>query len=329
MDRPQIHVSEDLQAAYHAALESCLVVEHEPPGLVVARGASTLDLLHRMSTNNMTDLEPGHIRTTVLTTAIGRTVDVIHVIRRAEDFLILTSPGRAESVRAWLGRYIFFNDDVVLSEMSNGYHLWGMYGPSATDEAVAAAGVATAPDSPSCTIIGESLLWRTEKTFPGLCLLAAGDLHRRAQARWNDRGPGSPQAAAYEAHRIERGLPAPDREIDEDVIPLEVGLWHLVSFDKGCYIGQEIIARMESRSRIARQLTGVRLETLVSAPQDIEQADAPVGRLTSTAFSPRLGPIGLGLVRSALLQHSPTEVRLAPSGVRATLLPLPLDPLAS
>src|SRR3972149_36301 len=95
MDRPQIHVSEDLQAAYHAALESCLVVEHEPPGLVVARGASTLDLLHRMSTNNMTDLEPGHIRTTVLTTAIGRTGDGIHRIRRvAQSSAKVSSGGR-------------------------------------------------------------------------------------------------------------------------------------------------------------------------------------------------------------------------------------------
>ncbi len=329
MDKSQVRISEDLEAAYYAALEGCLVVEHEAPGVLVARGASTLDLLHRMSTNDMTGLGASEIRATVLTTAIGRTVDLIHVIRRAEDFLIVTSPGRAQSVQAWLGRYIFFNDDVVLGEMGDGPRLWGMYGPSAATEVAALTGVATAPDPPSCAILGESLFWKTEGPFPGWCLLAAPDLHHRAQARWGDRGPGSPQADAYEAHRIERGLPAPGREIDDDVIPLEVGLWHLVSFDKGCYIGQEVIARMESRSRIARQLAGALLETAVSAPQDIEQGNVPVGRLTSSAVSPRLGAIGLGLVRSAVLQQSPAEVRLAPSGVRGTLLSLPLDPLAT
>ncbi len=329
MERPQVHISEELQAAYNSALEDCLVVEHEPPGLVVARGASTLDLLHRMSTNDMTGLEPGQVRATVLTTAIGRTMDVIRVICRPDDFWILTSPGKADEVRSWLGRYIFFNDDVVLSDTGGDHHLWGIYGPSSATEVAGLTGAAKPPDLANGLRLGDSFLWKSEEGIPGYFLLAEPDLHHRARARWGDRGPGSPQADAYEAHRIERGLPAPGRDIDEDVIPLEVGLWHLVSFDKGCYIGQEVIARMESRSRIARQLARASLETFVSAPQDIEQGHLPVGRLTSTAISPRLGAIGLGLVRSAVLQSSPTEVHLAPSGVRATLIRLPLDSSAA
>ena len=329
MDQSQVQVSEDLEAAYHAALEGCLVVEHEPPGVLVARGSSTLDLLHRMSTNDMNGLERGEIRATVLTTAIGRMVDLIYVLRRDEDFLLVTSPGKAAAVRDWLARYVFFNDDVLLSEPMPGYQLWGMYGPTAAAEAAGLSGGASAPALPAYSSIDDGCLWASEGTLPGLRLLAGAEWQRRAEDRWGKRGPGTPYAEAFEAHRIERGQPAPGHEINDDVIPLEAGLWHLISFDKGCYIGQEVIARMESRSRIARQLAGLRLERQVSEPQEIELDGAPLGRLTSNAVSPRLGPIGLGLVRSAALETVPAAVRLTPSGVVATMLALPFDPPAA
>ena len=329
MDKSPVQVPESLESAYNAALEGCLVVEHEPPGVLLARGSSTLDLLHRMSTNDMNGLERKEIRATVLTTAIGRIVDVIHVLRRQEDFLLLTGHGRSRTVREWLAHHIFFNDDVTLMEAIPGYRLWGLYGPTAAAEAADLSGGPPAPALPTYSSLGDGYLWAREGVLPGFQLLAGAELQQRAEDRWGNRGPGTPFAEAFEAYRIERGQPAAGHEIHDDVIPLEAGLWHLVSFDKGCYIGQEVIARMESRSRIARQLAGLRLERHVSEPQEIEQDGAPLGRLTSTAFSPRLGPIGLGLVRSTALEKAPAPVRLIPSGIAATLLPLPFEPPAA
>ena len=329
MDNPALKVSAAVEAAYTSALEGCLVVEHEPPGVLVARGSSTLDLLHRMSTNDMNGLKQGEIRATVLTTAIGRIVDVIHVLRREDDFLLLTSQGRSGTVREWLARHIFFNDDLVLSEAIPAYRLWGLYGPTAAAEADGLSSRASASALPTYSSLDDGYLWASAGGLSGFRLLAGAELQRRAEDRWGERGPGTPYAEAFEAHRIEQGQPAPGHEIRDDVIPLEAGLWHLVSFDKGCYIGQEVIARMESRSRIARQLAGLQLEQNVSEPQEIERDGAPLGRLTSTAFSPRLGTIGLGLVRSAALETAPAPVRLSPSGASATLLRLPFEPLAA
>lgn len=310
-----------LAAAYDAAERGCLAVGHDPPGVVVARGSTALDFLHRMSTNDLSALPPLAVRGTVLTTAIGRIVDVIDVIRRPDDTLLITGPGQAETVRAWLGRHIFFNDDVVLDSRTDIYRLWGWYGPQA-DESARELGDLQIPTGERVTVIDDGLVWEVVRPVRGLRCLAGPSLHRAAAVRWGDCAPGSPSAAAYEVLRIEAGLPAPGAEIDPDVIPLEIGLWDRVSFTKGCYIGQEVIARMESRSRIARRLVGLHLATAVELPQGVIVDGQAMGRMTSVATSPRLGPIGLALIR-AMGDRLPEQAVLAPAGVPASIRELP------
>ncbi len=116
----------------------------------------------------------------------------------------------------------------------------------------------------------------------------------------------------------------PEADVDSQTIPLEAGLWDLVSFHKGCYIGQEVIARMESRNRLARRMAGLRLDGPVAAPQEILRGATSVGLLTTAAVSPTLGSIGLGLVRSAVVDEAPCKVSLSPSGRTGTIHPLPL-----
>lgn len=325
MDPTRTPALEDLHHAYHAALERCLAVEHKRPEAISARGPSTLDFLNRMSTNELLDLPPGHVRATVLTTAIGRSVDVIQVVRRDDGALLVAGHGKSEAVRAWLQRHIFFNDSIELAEPDLAFHRWGLYGPTAAEEAARLIG--TPPPSGSQAVeAAEGVLWPTESPVPGFLLLARPALHERLTERWGNRGEGSPAREAYDAHRIERGLASPEDDLDQDTIPLEAGLWHLVSFSKGCYIGQEVIARMESRNRLARRLVGARLESLATPPQEVRRGESTVGRLTSTAVSPRHGPIGLGIARASLFDELPVDVQLRPSGVGATLVPLPFEP---
>ena len=280
-----------------------------------------------MSTNDMTGLEPGEMRATVLTTAVGRTVDVVQVLRRPTDVLLLTTAGRDAVVREWLSRYIFFNDDVMIESVSDPVTLFGIYGPAAADAIEDLDG--SPPPGPASFSEGDgALLWATAHPLQGFRLLAGSEMASRARQLAGEPGYGASGIQAYEALRVEHGHPVPGREIDEDVIPLEVGLWDLVSFRKGCYIGQEVIARMESRSRIARRLVGVRLTTIEEAPQEILRTRQPVGRLTSVAFSPRFGPIGLGLVRASTEDSGPGEFVLSPSGSTVKIQPLPFDEAA-
>lgn len=280
-----------------------------------------------MSTNALTDLEPGGFRGTVLTTAIGRTVDVTYVLRRPSDVLVLTSPGRDEAVRAWLNRYIFFNDDVQVEVDPGPWAHYGIYGPEAAAELKKVIEVDGSPET--FAELGDGLVWTSSHPIRGTQLLAGPEAAKKARAEWGNLASGPAAVAAYEALRVEAGAPAVGREIDEEVIPLEVGLWEVVSFSKGCYIGQEVIARMESRSRIARRLAGVRMERLEEPPREILQDGQPIGRLTSVALSPRFGPIGLALVRASAIEKGGGALSLSPPGGAVRLAPLPFNDGAS
>lgn len=314
--------SEGVAAAYNAAREDCLVVRHEPPGLLRLVGSNSLDFLHRMSTNDLVGLSPGEVRGTVLTTAIGRTVDVVLVVRRTSDVLVMTSPGRAVHVRDWLSRYVFFNDDVAIGQEVPARILWGLYGPGSSEELGRLAALAP-PSSTSFVEAGDGLFLKGDLPLPGFRVLAGPQIAAKAEALWGEEASAARQA--YEALRVEQGMPAMGQEIDEQVIPLEAGLWHLVSFTKGCYIGQEVIARMESRGRVSRRLVGLRLTQVEETPQEIMLGQEAAGRLTSAILSPRFGPIGLGLVRGSVLEQERAEVQLSASGNRAVLCPLPFD----
>ena len=103
----------------------------------------------------------------------------------------------------------------------------------------------------------------------------------------------------YQVLRVEAGQPEFGHELGDEYIPLEANLWNDVSFKKGCYTGQEIIARMESRQRLAKRLVGLRFEAEVTLPATLWIDDHEAGVVTSVAHSPALGWIGLGYLKSA------------------------------
>jgi folate-binding protein YgfZ len=115
--------------------------------------------------------------------------------------------------------------------------------------------------------------------------------------------------AAVECLRIEHGRPRYGVDLDDSVIPQEAGLnERAVSFTKGCYVGQETVARLHYRGKPNRQLRGLRLSAPVQSGEELELEGRVVGRIASVAQSPRFGPIALALVR-----------REAPPGVMASV----------
>jgi folate-binding protein YgfZ len=104
--------------------------------------------------------------------------------------------------------------------------------------------------------------------------------------------------AVAECLRVERGRPRYGVDLDDTVIPQEAGLNdRAVSFTKGCYVGQETVARLHYRGKPNRQLRGVRLPDAAETGDELTFETRTVGRLRSVALSPRFGPIGLALVR--------------------------------
>jgi aminomethyltransferase len=286
--------------AYRAAYGGAVVINRSVEGRVRVTGRDRLDLLHRMSTNDINGIAVGEARQTVLTTAIARIVDAPWVLNRGEAALLVTGAGRAAAVRRWLAGYIFFRDDVKLADASAELGQIGIFGKHAAEIAEALwPGAATLAEDH----FGERddvLAWRGRP-------LAGGGYTFIAPAAQLDAliaqavAAGAVQAGdeTYRLLRLAAGQPEAGHELTEEYIPLEANLWHAVSFTKGCYIGQEIIARMESRGKLARRLVGLKLNAPVAEGAEVKAGEAVVGKVTSAGVLPELGPVALAFLKTA------------------------------
>ena len=300
------------EQAYESAFESALIVRHDTPGVIELDGADRLDLLHRLSTNDLEDMPADSFRRTVFTDPVGRMIDVVTVLALSNKVLLVTSTGRLQVMRDWLQRHIFFQDDVTVMVSERPWSLHGAYGPDAA--ALAPSGI---PASDALIASDQGVIWPIDRPVPGYLSLMRPD-----QSDPDLRAhPGA--ADVYEILRIEAGLPKMGAEIQDDSIPLEVGLWDEVSFEKGCYVGQEIIARMESRGKLAKQLVGVRLGSEAIPGSTLEQSGKKVGTLRSVAQSPMLGWIGLASARPAALSTEDGRVTISETENTAFLVELP------
>ena len=219
-------------------------------GRVQMTGKTRLAFLHRMSTNDVEHLQMGQGKRTVLTTPIGRMVDCTPVLAMDDALILLTGAGNAGKVTAWLRKYILYNDDVRVDDVTALTQMMGVFGEGADGWArgLDAAAFSQIENSPvfSSAQTGNVLL---AKALP---LQGAGYYFIGAKLPLISN-PQSP-ISLHDSLRIAASYPVFPNEINEDHIPLEAGLWDAVSFSKGCYIGQEIIARMESRNQMARKL---------------------------------------------------------------------------
>jgi tRNA-modifying protein YgfZ len=290
---------------YEAARTGCVMIEASAWGRLRFTGKDRLDFLHRLSTNDLLKLQPGQGAATVFTTPIARIIDRTVLYARETDLLMLTSRGNQGRVSQWLRKYIFFNDDVQIKDVTDDTALLSVYGvtanqvmPHLSNEELA---VLPLHHWRVARIAGvEVMIARADP-------IAGGGFHLVVEKSDQSRVWSALLGAAvvpidevtYQVLRIEAGRPEFGHELGDEYIPLEAGLWVEVSFTKGCYPGQEIIARMESRQRLAKQLIGLRMAEEVTLPATLLSDEHEVGVVTSVAHSPSLGWIGLGYLKPA------------------------------
>lgn len=300
----------DIPAAtsdYQAALHGAAVVEEPSAGRLFMRGRDRAALLHRLSTNDIERLRPGQGNTTVLTTPIGRIIDLVVVYALDDALLLITSAGQGPAVFSHLKKNIFFNDQVTLEPAGRSHGQLALYGPAAP-EVLAGLGASL----PSLALhqhtaatpagIPVQIARRQPIGGNGFTLIVPAQQMPALQEALSTAGVVTLSAATFETLRIEQGYPAFGHELSQEYIPLETGLLDAISFSKGCYVGQEIIARMESRNRLAKQLRGLKLREVNSelpVPTKLLVDGKDAGDLTSVTHSPLHGPIALGYVRTA------------------------------
>ena len=311
-----------LAESYKAAHESAIVVDRSKLGVLKFTGESRLDLLHRMSTQALEGLQSGEGRATILTTDIGRMIDRLLIYTTSDAVYAVTGEENADAVARYLMRFVFFNDDFHIEDLSDETVIFGVYGARAAELLRPLFGDdVDVPLHHWRQLELNGMVVYLHRTDPiaggGYLVMTAADDREAVWTQLTEAGLTPADRTAYDYLRVESVVPAFGHEITEDYIPLEANLWDDVSFNKGCYIGQEIIARMESRGRLAKQLVPLHPEAPVEEGATIEANGRRAGVVTSAGAGPA-GPRALGYVKTKPLAASADaeEVVFTAGGVR-------------
>ena len=322
----------DLASEYVAATEDVAVHDSSYVGRLKATGPDALDLLNRMSTNQVLSLEPGQGAPTILTTDRGRILDLIGVVNFGEYALLLTSPGEQQRVIDWLDKYTIM-EDMTVEDLTSQTAMLTVLGPNSMVrlEQLAGEELSDLPPfhSKSVTLGGEALsvINRPLAEMPAFELLLSLD---SAPAVWNaliEAKIAPIGLRAYQALRIERAIPSHGREMGDAYNPLEAGLIGSIDFAKGCYIGQEVIARLDTYRKVQKHLVVLHFpeDSSVSEGDSLEHDGQTIGAVTSLARIPTSGQlIGLGYVRTASANVGTRLNLAAPASGEVEIAQLPL-----
>lgn len=298
-------VYSDFASEYAAATTGVGVHDASYMGRLKATGEDGLDLLNRMSTNKVVDLASGEGAVTVLTTDRGRIIDVLGVVNQGDHVILLTSPGRQQAVIDWLDKYTIM-EDLVIEDVTAETTMLALIGPDAGD--LLGRGPSQLPQdsltSRSLSLAGTDVL-AVEQPLGSLSrywLICAPDAAAGLWQHLTDNGAIPIGATAMDAVRVNFGVPEYGPELGEPYNPLEAGLIGSVDFTKGCYIGQEVIARLDSYKKVQKYLVSLSFDTesIVSPGLELLEEGKPVGSITSVAPEATSGVLkGLGYVKAA------------------------------
>ncbi|MCK9250967.1 MAG: folate-binding protein [Solirubrobacteraceae bacterium] len=284
---------------YRRATTDAGVVDRSASGKLALTGADAAEFLAGQVTADTVALGPGEGAYAALLTPKGKIVTDLRVLAAGDELLILCERSGLQALFTHLRRHLI-GFDVELHKRTLERGLLSIVGPRAGTVAAAVAG-GVAPgsgehDHVAATVEGRPVrLVRTDVGVDVLC--DAADTDDVAAALERSGARPIPEATA-EILRVEHGRPRLHHDMDDATMPAEAGIVErAVSFTKGCYIGQETVARLHWRGRPNRHLRGLRLERPVDVGTVLVDDGREVGRVTSVVTSPRHGPIALALVR--------------------------------
>lgn len=323
----------DVRGQVKAVREGAGFLDRSERGKLLVRGADRQAFLHNMLSNAIKDLAPGQGCRAELLDDRGHVVADMRLWAGADDLLVDLEPGQADPVRVALDKFVIM-DDVAFEDVTASWGLVTLAGTTA-EEVLRALGVAEPPRGryahARANIAGvDTRIARSRWT--GLAdfeLYVPAESVAVIRAALAAAGAREISAESFEALRVEAGIPRQGAELD-DVIPLEAELEknnEAVSLTKGCYLGQETLARIDARGHVNRILVGLALDgaSAVAPGTKLRTDEKEVGRITSSVVSPTLGrPIALAYLRR---EHATpgTPITVAATGgpVAATVAALP------
>ncbi|HEV7769710.1 MAG TPA: glycine cleavage T C-terminal barrel domain-containing protein [Solirubrobacterales bacterium] len=312
------HALIELDAQYRQLREECGLLDRGDRGKLLVTGPEAAEYLQGQLTNDVEALEPGEGQYAALLDRKGHMQADMRVLRlETGEIWIDTEPEAVAAAGRHLQMYKV-GREVEVADVGAERTILSLIGPRSAEIAGTAvlpehANEATAVAGTECIAIG---------TGPGIDLIAAATEAGRLREALLNAGAVEVSAAAAEILRIESGVPRYGAEMGTETMPAEAGIVEAaVSFTKGCYIGQETVARLHYKGRPNRHLRGLRLSAPASPGAGLRLNEKEVGRLGSSCVSPVLGPIGLAIVRREA--EPGTELAVGEDGVTAEVVDLP------
>ena len=336
----------DAVSEHHAVRNSVGIVDMSYRSSYQLTGDDRAKFLHRIISNDVEGLSAGQGTYAMLLTHRGKIIADLNVYVLEDAITIDTAPETAENLFSELDKYIIA-DDVELSDLTAETGAIAVHGPKSPElvqSVLDVRDVAALQERHNCVreaderfkhpivcvrtnITGEAgyMLYTAAEVLASLweALMTEGSQFNAQPVGWN----------ALESLRIEAGIPRYGTELTDAVIPLEAELEHAIDFEKGCYIGQEIVARMKYRGHPNRLLRGSEIGDGSTSQGNctlhpgalVFNSEKEVGWITSTTFAPTLGKrIALGYVRIAVTEAgSRVQIETSDGHVDATIVRLP------
>jgi tRNA-modifying protein YgfZ len=308
----------ELDGQYRALREGAGVVDRSERGMLLVRGDEAAEYLDSQLTNEVASLAPGEGCYAALLDRKGHMQADMRVLRLDADEIWLDTEGiAAERVARHLDMYRIGRDAAV-EDVSGDHAIVSVIGPAAFE--VAGSGPLGLEHTHRELGSGR----RGVATDAGIDLIVPAPDATAARAELLEAGAVEVSEAAAEILRVESGRPRYGAEMTEATIPAEAGInERAVSFTKGCYIGQETVARLHYKGRPNRHLRGLRLSSPSEGGAAIHLGEREVGVVGTACISPALGPIALAIVRR---EASPGDrVDVGEDGVTAEIVELPFQ----
>lgn len=292
------------------------IVDRSDSSRFLLKGKDALDLLHRISTNDLLSLKQDHCKPTCLTTEKGRILDYIQILRLSDHLHVVASLGMEKTLAAWIEKFTIM-EDVRSEGVTDSTAMLSVAGEKAIaavtstlkfDPSLNAGAVSHSEFQSVVFISKEGIAPVLNMIIPAEQKSASWNFLLSALAKHEVLPIGR---VAYELWRINAGVAAIGHELSGEFNPYEAGLRHAISFTKGCYIGQEVIARLDTYDKVQKTLVGVRLPAGFHSgvPAPILREKDTVGTLTSVAPTDFHGIVpGLAIVRKDAVESK--ELRI-------------------
>jgi aminomethyltransferase len=295
----------DPVAEHQAVRASAGLVDASARLVLRATGSDRVEFLHGLTTNHIKEMKPGEGTYNVLLTPKGRIVGELIAYALADHLLLDIPTSCAKAVQEALEHY-HFSEEVGFTDVSARRVVLGLHGPKASAmlEKVSTVIVSDLPDyhlrRGNLSGVDVMVARVNRAGEDGFEIHAPAE---SAEAAWDalvEAGAAPVGQEAAETLRIEAGIPRFGADLDERVIPWEAGIGHAIHLNKGCYVGQEVIARMEYLGKVFRRLVLLRLEgaTVPIEEAAVRDGEEDVGRVTSACVGPTVGqPVALAYVK--------------------------------